>query len=409
MSSPFSRRQLFKGAAAVAGVAVGSRLAAGRGGNWLLGEARAQSLTTRPVLLNLYTFGGFPNIFGNAQPWLNNYFGVTASNTTQVNSKVLLDAAFAKCIPTAFHPNVGVVGYSTGSTSHTNSPIITYSFNNTQAVIALADAMGGSAALKCVTLGGSKIPGNNQAVGSTSNQMVTDLGALLAALGGVTDPTIPDRAIAASGMTTAQAISSGALSANPGGLSSLQQAFVSGINALQQPVPVFNYATVAQAYGVAATQTAVSNFAMQLIGAEVAIAAGANVVNIVPKGVSFGSMDDHGDNQMTSPRNAFTSAMAGPLTTFLARNLGRTDIQLVMTWQGDFWRTDTGTNHANCIGVPVIGNNVVAGNFAQVSASGPNLTGAPPPMALWSTLAGILKVPAAANPFSAPTYPALVG
>jgi hypothetical protein len=148
---------------------------------------------------------------------------------------------------------------------------------------------------------------------------------------------------------------------------------------------------------------------MQLIGAEVAIQAGANVINIVPMGINFGDMDDHGDNSMTQPRNAFNSVMAGPLTTFLSRNLPRTDISLTMTWQGDFWRTDTGTNHANCVGVPVIGPNVVAGNFAQATAQGPNMSNAPSPMALWSTVAALLHIPAAANPFPAAAYPALVG
>jgi hypothetical protein len=178
--------------------------------------------------------------------------------------------------------------------------------------------------------------------------------------------------------------------------------------ALNQPVPVFSYASVAQAYGFNSNNTAISNFTMQLAAAEVAIQAGANVINMVPMGINFGDMDDHGDNSMQQPRSAFMSVMSGPLKTFFSRNLPRSDINLVMTWQGDFWRTDSGTNHANCIGVPVIGPTVKAGNFAQASAQGPNLANAPPPNALWSTVAGLCGLSNSANPFGAPMYPGLV-
>jgi hypothetical protein len=170
---------------------------------------------------------------------------------------------------------------------------------------------------------------------------------------------------------------------------------------------VFSYASVASAYGVSATNTAVQGTTMQLIAAEVAIQAGANVVNLVPDDISFGDVDDHGDNSMNSPRNAF-AGISKAFSTFLSRNLPRTDINLVVTWQGDFWRTDTGTNHANCIGVPVIGNTVAAGNYANVTAVGPALNNAPGPQALWSTVGGLMGLSTANNPFGAPMYPNLV-
>jgi hypothetical protein len=232
--------------------------------------------------------------------------------------------------------------------------------------------------------------GTHRAIGDVSLQQVRDLSTTIAALGGTTSPTAPDRALAANGILAAQAMSRGRLDANAVSGRTFVEGYPAAAAQLQQATVALDYAEIAGAYGVTPNgggtlPTAVNNPRMQIMGAELMIRAGAKVVIANQRG-----WDSHGDNngQEVRDRMIDTGTIAA-LKVFTDRTLAMTDRNVVTVIMGDFSRSIPGSNHQSNLTTTVIGKYVKLGTTGRVT-SDVGLPGAPGIDGFWAYLAAVL-------------------
>ena len=254
--------------------------------------------------------------------------------------------------------------------------------------------MGGDGALKAINAGSAMMPGPRPAESGVSLQTITDMKSTIAALGGASDPTIPDRGIAVSGMTAAQAMSADRMAKNPVMMTSVRDGFQAGIDTLSKPVQPFNYGTMATAYGMTATATAVNSFTSKIACAELMITAGANFVVAVD-----GGWDTHGDTTANNVRNMMSTRILPPLKVFINRMMNLPDRNVVVAIFGDFARSLPGSDHASALSGTVIGKYVKVGTTGKMSANVQLPAGTPSVPGWWAYLASVLKVPS--SPFGA--------
>src|SRR5688500_7069770 len=153
--SGFSRRGFLKGLAAVTGAAMGSRIP---GASWI---PEAQAAGEPAAVLLVHFIGGFNSIFGSAQPLQGN-FGVTAGNFTAIGNGVTIDNAMANSFSAYTKAHVATVGVRHGLSAHDAAQRALWSFNNGNAGLHLANAIGGNASIKAAVVGGNidkDIPG----------------------------------------------------------------------------------------------------------------------------------------------------------------------------------------------------------------------------------------------------------
>lgn len=239
------------------------------------------------------------------------------------------------------------------------------------------------------------MPGPRPAESGVTLQQVNDMGSTIAALGGAAaNPTIPNRAIGAKGLTAAQSMSADRLAANPVMMTGMREGLQSGIDTLLKPVQVFNYPAMSMAYGMNGTATAVNNFTSKIAAAELMITAGANFVVAVD-----GGWDTHGDRTATNVRNMMNTRILPPLKVFINRMMNLPDRNVVVAILGDFNRSLPGSDHASALNSIVMGKYVKPGTTGKVAANVQLPTGTPSVPAFWSYLGKLLKVPT--EPFGA--------
>jgi hypothetical protein len=265
-------------------------------------------------------------------------------------------------------------------------------------LIKLSAALGGTAAVRCATMGNLMPVGTHTAVGDVSLQQVLDLSTTLAALGVNPAANAPDRAVAAAGLAAAQAMSKSSIDANVTSGKSLREGYPAAIGQLTQATATLNYDEMAVAYGLTANAsgaypTNINNTTKQIMGAELMIRAGANVVI-----ANQGGWDTHGDDDGTVVRNKLTGdGTMAALKAFTDRTLAMTDKNVVTVIIGDFARSLPGSNHQANLTATVIGKYVKAGTTGRVTADVGLPSGSPGIQQLWSYLAAVLKTPT--NPF----------
>lgn len=402
-----SRRHLLQGTAALGG-AMGL---GGAGSGSLIGEANAQTADVPAVLL-VFLEGGYNALFSSADSFRGTgTFGVTGTNIMQIGSTPLFidKATYGTNLPTAALSKIACVGINHGISSH--DPARNANFNNGSRSypLMLAAAMGGNAAIRCAVVG-SKVPyGPAPAEGGVSLQVITDMKSTINTLsGGTTDPTVPNRAIAASALTADQNMGGPQFAANPNSLAMLKSGYAAGITAMQQNQTGFNYSTLASAYGVSATDTAIgTNFTKQMLAAELMITAGARVVIAIN-----GGWDTHGDTTGNTVRNKMNTSILPGLKTFVSRMLAATGRNVTVAIYGDFARSLPGSDHARGISGTIIGKRVKPGTTGKMSvptaSSGPSLaSGSPAVPGFYSLLATLSGV--SSNPFGTNPHGLLVG
>lgn len=387
----FSRRGFLKGVAAVTGAAIGARLP---GSSWI-GNAMAATEPTSLVVLHLV--GGYNAIFCSANTLVGR-FGVTAGNHTVLGNGVAVDNTYANSMSTFVKNHMAVIGVRHGISSHPNARRSIWSMGNQNAGLVLANAIGGTASIKAAVVGGNlngDVPGGT--VGGTSFQSINDMQATIEALGGgAPNPRVPDREVALSGMTGAQAMSQNHLTGSPESLDSLKSGYDAAINTLKQPVQQFDPAALKQAYGIPANQNAVRSFASKLAAAELMVRAGTNVVGIFDNG-----WDTHGDTTGTVVRNKMTSYVLGPLNTFLTRMVEDPNRNVVVCIFGDFSRSLPGSDHQPNLSATVIGKYVQRGTTGRVDSNVRLTQTSAGSQQLWAYLAAATKTetaPFGANP-----------
>ena len=392
----FSRRDWLKGVGGVAGAAAAYRL------GLMPSTAFAQEAREQAALLVVFLGGGYNALFGSADSFAGaGTFGVTGANQRVLGNGLVVDGPTFGNLPTFALAHMSTVGIKHGITGHEAAQDHCFSAGNSNAALKLAAAMGGDGAIKAVQLGGGAVPGGRDAENGVTFQTINDLKSTIAALGGITDPTVPDRAIAERAIAASRFMSAKTLVNSPRLTKTLGEGYGAAIDTLQKPVKVYNYVNLAAAYGLGPTTTAVTNFTTQVAAAEVMIEAGANVCVAVN-----GGWDTHGDRDGSSVRDMMNARILPPLKVFINRMVADTRRNVNVVILGDFSRSLPGSDHAAGVSATVIGKNVRVGTTGRVTSEVSLSAGTPQGLGLWAYLARLTNV--TYQPFGSNPHPGLV-
>lgn len=392
-----SRRGFLKALGTGAGAVVGTRL----GGSSLLGVARATTAEPTSVVV-VYLDGGINAIFTGADAFTNTAFGVTGTNVTSMGG-VVIDNALANAIPAAVRNKVASVGIRHGITDHGNAQRSLFMSGTQSAPLMLANAIGGSGAIKAAVVGGNSLPNGQRPapVDGTSLQSITDMKATIEVIAGATAaPNVVDRGGAAKGIAAAQAMSTAVMAKHGSSLASVEQGYSSAMASLAKPIQPFSVDEFNQAYALKGTS--VNNFAARMAAAELMVRSGTGFVF-----ASDGNWDSHGDSSGNSVRNMVTQRIATPLRTFLSRmvDAGSSDRNVVVAIFGDFHRSLPGSDHQSNLAALLIGKTLKNATTGKTDARVGLAPGTPSIAGLWQVLAAASK--ANANPFGTNPHPVL--
>jgi hypothetical protein len=398
-----SRRSFLRGA----GAAMAGAIAYTSGAGGLLKKAHAATADKSAVVL-LFLHGGYNALFCSADSFISkNSFGVTSSNVQKLgNSQLFVDKTTFGTMPSAALSNMASIGIRHGITSHDAARTALWNMGSRGYSLMLADAIGGSAAIKYASVGDYMPYGANTPVNGVSVQRVSDMQAALDALGSTVDPGQPDRGISAAALGASTDMSSAAGAANPNALASLVQGYAAAIQTLQAPVETFSFSELNNAYSLN-NSTAVKSFPSQLAAAELMIRAGANVVSLIqgnPSGVQ--RWDSHGDDTGMGVRNRMRGQMT-ELNTFLTRMMALSGYNVTTVIFGDFSRSLPGSNHQPNLTATVIGPNVKLGTTGHVDSDVGLPASTPGIQGLWAYLAAAAKT--SSQPFGANPHPLVLG
>jgi hypothetical protein len=294
------------------------------------------------------------------------------------------------------------IGVNHGITSHPTARANLILDGATSRLIKMSVALGGTAAVRCATMGGLMPVGTHKAMNGVSLQQVRDLSTTIAALGGATGGSAPDRALAADGISASESMSKEKLDVNPSSGKSLIEGYPAASSQLRQATVAFDYAEMATAYGLTAGtggtfSTNVNSTTMQIMGAELMIRAGANMVIANQAG-----WDSHGDNNGNEVRNKILGdGTMAALKAFTDRTLAMANRNVITVIMGDFSRSLPGSNHQANMTATVIGKYVKLGTTGRVTADVGLPSGSPKIDELWAYLgavAGASGSPFGANP-----------
>ena len=344
--------------------------------------AFAQEVPEKAAVLVVFLNGGYNALFGSADSFAGEgTFGVTGSNQRVLGNGLVVDGPTFGNLPAFALGHMATVGIRHGITSHEAAQDHCFTAGNSNAAIKLAAAMGGEGAIKCVQLGGQGIPGGRDPENGVTLQTINDMKSTIAALGGITDPTVPDRAIAERAIGASRFMSAKTMVNSPRLTKTLSEGYGAAVETLQKPVKTYDYVSLANAYGFAPSTTAVTNFTTQIAAAEVMIEAGANVCTAVN-----GGWDTHGDRDGSNVRDMMNERILPALKVFINRMVAdpRKNVNIVI--MGDFSRSLPGSDHAAGVSATVIGKNVRVGTTGRVDSDVQLSTGTPQGLGLWAYL-----------------------
>ena len=399
MSNGTSRRGFLKGAAIAAGMFGVSRLPGGR----LVRRAEAAPGDEAPALFILNLIGGYNALFPSADSFVGSgAFGVTATNIRRIGtSDVYVDRNTLGTLSASTLNKMASIGIRHGISAHPAAREALLFDGNTSRLVRLSASLGGEAAVRCVTIGNLMPVGVHRAIGDVSLQQVRDLSTTIAVLGGATNANAPARALAADGISAAEAMSKAALDKNPKSAASLIDGYPASSAQLREATLALDYAEMAAAYGVQAgtggsLPTDVRNTRMQIMGAELMIRAGANVVI-----ANNGGWDSHGDRNGNEVRTKLVNdGTMAALRTFTDRTLAMPNRNVVTVIMGDFSRSLPGSDHQANLTATVIGKYVRLGTTGRVNANVALPQGTPGIQGFWAYLSAVLgpERPFGANP-----------
>lgn len=395
-SKSLSRRQWLQGAAGLAGAGAAARL-----GLWP-GVARADETQPKAAVLVVFLNGGYNALFGSADSFASEgTFGVSGSNQRALGNGLVVDGATFGNLPTFALQHMATVGIKHGLTSHEAAQDHCFMYGNSNAALKLAAAMGGPGAIKAVQLGGANIPGGRDAENGVSLQVIKDMKSTIAALGGITDPTVPDRAVAERAIAASRLMSARTLVTSPRMTRTLGEGYGAAVETLQKPVKSYDYVGLSNAYGFAPSNTAVNSFTTQVAAAELMIEAGANVACAVN-----GGWDTHGDRDGSNVRDMMNDRILPALKVFITRMVADPNKNVNVVIMGDFSRSLPGSDHAAGVSATVIGRNVRVGTTGRVNGDVALPSGTPQGPGLWAYLSRLVNLPF--QPFGTNPHPGLV-
>jgi|APLak6261678615_1056124.scaffolds.fasta_scaffold03557_2 hypothetical protein len=393
----FSRRQWLQGVAGLTGAAAAARLGA------LPSPAFAQQAPAeKAAVLVVFLNGGYNALFGSADSFAGaGTFGVTGSNQRALGNGLVVDGPTFGNLPSFALEHMATVGIRHGITSHEAAQDHSFTVGNSNAVLKLAAAMGGDGAIKAVQCGGAGIPGGRDPENGVSLQTISDMRSTIAALGGITDATVPDRAIAERAIAASRYMSTKTLVTSPRMTRTLGQGYGAAVETLQKPVKTYDYVGLANAYGFSPNTTAVTNFTTQVAAAEVMIEAGANVCCAVN-----GGWDTHGDRDGMAVRGMMNDRILPALKVFINRVVADPTRNVNVVILGDFARSLPGSDHAAGVSATVIGKNVRVGTTGRFDGDVRLAAGTPQGPGLWAYLARLVNLPF--QPFGSNPHTGLV-
>ncbi len=379
MSSPFSRRSLLHGAAALAGAT-----ALGKAGT-AFGQA---AVTDKPALLIIFLNGGYNSLFPSHDSFQGQgSFGCASGNGLSLGNDLVVDGTFGS-MPAFAKSHMASVGIRHGMTAHEAAQPALASSNGRSHLLMLAKSLGGEAAIKAAVVGGGQPDGPKPAEGDVSLQSITDMRATIAALGGDIDPSVPNREIATNALVGSTTMSKKRLVRSPNSLLSVKDGFATGVETLRRQGLALDYPGLCQAYGVPVGTTGVSNFRTQMMAADLMVQAGANVVF-----AEDGGWDTHGDTNGNNVRDMMSTRILPPLNVFMSRLLEATGRNVTVAIYGDFARSLPGSDHQGNLTATVIGKNVRTGTTGKVSSNVGLAAGTPSIAGFWAYLAAVTRSP----------------
>lgn len=391
--SNFSRRGFLKAVGVGAGALAGTRLA----GSSLIGTARA-AVPEPTTIVVVYFDGGFNAIFTGANAFTNTAFGVNAGNVTNMGG-VIIDNAMANAIPQNIRNRVASIGIRHGISDHGNAQRSNFMSGANAAPLMLADAMGGTGAIKAAVVGGNSLPNGNRPnpVNGVSLQPINDMRATIDAIAGAqAAPNVADRAGMAKGLTAAQGMSKPTIEKHKGSLPSVDQGLSAAIATVSKPIQPFNAQEFNTAYAL--NGTAVNGFASRMAAAELMVRSGANFVI-----AQDGGWDTHGDTNGNTVRNMVTNRIATPLRTFLTRMVegAAAERNVIVAIMGDFNRSLPGSDHQANLTALLIGKTLKNATTGLTNGNVGLPANTPAIPGLWQALAAAAKMdnsPFGANP-----------
>ena len=384
-----SRRGFLKAASAAAGAAIGGHIAGP-----LMRNAGAQAIGgEKSALVVLYLGGGYNSLFTGPDAFLTDgTFGVTNGNVMDLGNGLFTDAPTFGTMPAFARSHMASIGIRHQTTSHEESKRLNWTVGGNRAYpLILANEMGGDAAIKCAAIRDRPdMDGVDVGTeGGVSMQVISNMDATIRALGGgEPDPRVPDRDIAAKGITAARTMSAGRMVGNAKSLVTVKDGYDTAIDALVKPVKPFVFADLANAYGHPVNQFGTDSFRARLVAAELMVLAGANVITI-----EDGGWDTHEDRDGSNVRDMMMNDILPSVNTFLQRMLQLEGYNVVFTIMGDFARSLPGSDHQPNMTATVIGKYVKTGTTGKTDNDVALPATTPRNQQYWAYLSKALKVP----------------
>ncbi len=385
-----SRRGFLEGAAVAGGAVAGTRLVGGR----LIGEAHAAAPTKSAVVL-VYLDGGYNSLFPSAGSFLSNgAFGVNNGNVEDLGNGLVVDKGTFGSMSAFAKTHTAAVGVAHGISAHDAAQRHNLLMGMRSYPLMIANALGGDAAIKHAHVGGGGITDSDAippAEGMVTFQRINDMKTTLDAVAGANDPRVPNRFTTAKGLTNSQIMSGGQLGEKARRLSSLREAYPSGIDTLTKPLKVFDRNEFSTAYNLG-NNTGVGSFASKMAAAELMVRFGTNAITL-----RDGGWDSHGDRSGAAVRGKL-GGMMGPINTFINRVMDpaqqdqENPRNITMVFIGDFARSLPGSDHQSNVTALVIGNNVKVGTTGMVNANVGLQGGGPKAGELWSFVSKLAKI-----------------
>jgi hypothetical protein len=391
LHSEINRRDLLK----ISAGASSSLVFGGVGtGAFTIGDRALAQGTKRSAVLLIFLPGGYNALFGSADSFANRSFGVNNTNMLALSNGLVVDSSF-NALGAFAKANLATVGINHGIPIHPQAQTAQFTVGAQNPVLTLAAAMGGSGSIKCANVGRDLIPGPRNAVNGVTLQTLTDMKTTIDALGGGTpDVTMPDRAIAANGVTAAQMMSRFDISGHVNSLNSAETGYPVAIETLKTPSQPFNPQTLQTAYTL--NGTAVNDIKSKMAAAELAIRAGANVVTTVIGPFSGNIWDTHGDTSGNLARSNFTRLVLDGLKIFTERMLTEeSEFNVTIAIFGDFARSLPGSDHATVTVATVMGHKVNQGTTGKVDGNVTFTSETPGVEGFWGYIATLAGAPQA--------------
>lgn len=378
--------------------------------------ARADAPVEKPTIVLVYLEGGYNAFFSAADGYVpRSLYGCAPGNVRDVGNGVVVDASTIGALPDPLLQKMATVGVAHRASGHDFAQRYAWFDQGKSVPLVLADALGGTAPFRCVHFGQAPNNSPHPAVNGVAMTAVPDLSAAIA--------LVSNQAVGAGRGQMARALEASlAYGAtryqhSPNALKKTWEGTHGLINALRQPPPPgIDWNEIAQAYGIAPTDTSAISFTSHLAGAELMIRAGADVVCVTSQRVKLGAeshnWDTHGDGTGDVSREMMRTGILPSLKVFLERTLAMQGRNVVTLLWGDFARigghTPTSSEHGNGVSATVWGKHVrqgTTGRFDPGNNAGYRLAmGTPGYAGLWSYLTAAARAPGTpwgANPHTA--------